>query len=101
MLQNLSTAAATLMEKFDSLREVAGGDTSASKFLSDVPNITYPGDLCCTFYDYQNYGGEQHTACLPKGASSYTYNPGEFGHRLSSYECGKNVRFEYHNSHYP
>lgn len=34
-------------------------------------------------------------------ASTYTYNPGSFGKKISSFECGKNIRFEMHNSNSP
>ena len=66
-----------------------------------MPNLTYPGDLCCTFYEYRDYGGDSHSACLPDGSSEYSYQPGDFGNKISSYECGKSVRFEFHNHNNP
>ena len=38
---------------------------------------------------------------MPEGSTSYDYNPGSFGNVISSFECGKNVRFEFHNHNSP
>ena len=100
MLQSLTTAATTLMDKFDIFSEVAG-DSQDSKFLSDVPNLAYPGDLCCTFYAYKTFAGEQQTACIVEGVDAFIYTPGDFGFKISSFECGKNVRYEFHNKKTP
>ena len=33
--------------------------------------------------------------------SEHVYNSGDFGNRISSYECGRNVRYEFHNHNNP
>ena len=33
--------------------------------------------------------------------SEHIYNSGDFGNRISSYECGRNVRYEFHNHNNP
>ena len=63
MLQRLTTAAVTLMDKYEMLSESFGEpDTGLANKVSavenSVPNLAYPGDRCCTFYDYRDYGGD-------------------------------------------
>ena len=38
---------------------------------------------------------------MREGESSHEYNPGDFGNRISSYECGKLVSFQFHNHNSP
>ena len=66
--------------------------------LSEMP---YPGDLCCTFYEERDYGGSSATDCMVEGETEHEYQPGDFGDKISSFECGKNVRFEFHNHNSP
>ena len=63
--------------------------------------MAYPGDRCCTFYEKRDYAGNQHTECMREDETDHTYNTGGFGNYISSYECGKNVRFEFHNHNDP
>ena len=105
MLQRLSAAMITFLNKFDMFRETANSSEVTIKSFDDVsssePNLAYPGDNCCSFYDYRDFGGSSQTGCMPEGSTSYDYDPGSFGDKISSFECGKNVRFEFHNHNSP
>ena len=61
MLQRLGAAMITFLNKFEMFRETANSSEVAIKSLEDVsssePNLAYPGDNCCTFYDYRDFGG--------------------------------------------
>ena len=54
----------------------------------------YPGDNCCTFWDYDNYSGASKTLC--HNGSEVTYDMGRegFGDKDASWICGKYVAYD-------
>ena len=103
----LNTAVLTVLNKFKMFSESLAGQEpnpvmenldGDQKFLQDepVPNVTYPGDICCTFYENQYFGGQTHTSCISESETEHVVNghAWNFGGWTSSFECGKSVAYE-------
>ena len=73
------------------------------KFLQEepVPNLIYPGDRCCTFYEHENFVGYQHTECMGEYENEHITSAEGWGEWVTSFECGKNVSYEIHDYDYP
>ncbi len=102
MLQKLSASMVTFLSKWNLFKESLNSKSDIKTFndsVESVPNLTYPGDNSCTFYDYRDFGGDYETKTCTSG--DCTFSMGDFGKRISSYECGKNVRLELHNFNSP
>ena len=87
MLQGLSTAV-TLLNKYQILTETLGEPIISNEIFGGeggVPNLAYPGDRCCTFYEDTGYVGDQHTECMRDYESEHVYNPHDFGHTIESF----------------
>ena len=68
--------------------------------LQTTAGLEYPGDCACTFFECRDFGCSSQT--VDTGcATTYTYSPGSFGNKISSFECGKNIRYEFHNHNSP
>lgn len=63
---------------------------------SSVPNLTYPGDRCLTVYVERDFNGDTKTICLPDGETEHKFED-DFFKEISSFEAGKNVRYEFGN----
>ena len=76
-------------------------ETWRTKAEEAVPNTTYPGDRCCTFYEKRDYEGESQRACMPSWETEKLWYACEFGGVISSFECGKNVRVIFNDYNFP
>ena len=61
--------------------------------VDDSNGWAYPGDLCCTLYDYTNYGGDSIDFCLDETHSPKSWWLDNYGwdDRMESWVCGRNV----------
>ena len=61
--------------------------------VDDSNGWAYPGDLCCTLYDYTNYGGDSISFCLDETHSPKSWWLDNYGwdDRMESWVCGRNV----------
>ena len=106
MLQKLLAGATTVLIKYELLSESfaepeTGANLKPIGGVMPILDLEYPGDRCCTFYEKRDYGGNSHIECMSTDESEHIYQPGDFGNQISSFECGKNVRYEFHNHNSP
>lgn len=63
-----------------------------------VLNSVYPGDNCCTLYDWSWWSGENPlTLCMDEGASSQHWDLKKYGFndKMASWRCGKSVQYKF------
>ena len=104
MLQRLGAAVIGFLNKFDLLGESVSQEETAVKSFDDhsgsVPNLVYPGDNCLTFYTDRDFTGDHETFCLSaesNGLLEVTSASSDLLWWTSSFESGKNIRYEFRN----
>ena len=61
-----------------------------------MPNVSYPGDYCCTLWDNSNYGGASVHECIDasySGTKHIDLAGLGFNDKTSSWWCGKSVDY--------
>ena len=108
MFERMVATSVAFLNKFEFFKQTS--DAVASKVMpievipeaeNAVPNTTCPGDRCCIFYEKRDYDGESQRACMPSWQTEHLWYPCEFGKTISSFECGKNVRFTFNDYDFP
>ena len=59
-----------------------------------LQSTNYPGDNCCTIWDYDNYSGDSRTFCHNGGETQYNLDDYGFGDKDASWYCGKTVAYD-------
>ena len=73
----------------------AGSVSEPKTVPASVPaNIAYPGDNCCTFYDYDYFEGSSKTLCHSGSEVTYNMEQEGFADKEASWYCGKNVAYD-------
>lgn len=87
MLSNLATSILLTATKVqEHIRSALTQNLPQSPAESPI-NLDYPGHLCCTFYDDENWGGETRTLCL-EGDAEQSFHFDTFNDKTSSFYCG-------------
>lgn len=56
-----------------------------------TPNLEYPGDTCCQFFEYDNWGGPSETHCA---TAEQSFHFDAFNDKTSSFNCGNKVEVD-------
>ena len=60
-----------------------------------LQSTNYPGDNCCTFWDYDNYSGASRTFCHNGSEVTIDMRQDGVDDRESSWICGKSVAYDF------
>ena len=73
------------------------GSQNATGSPNVEPNVVYPGDACCTFYDGATWSGDIYNVCLEEGSSVKEVNLRGTGYEdwMASWYCGPKVAYDF------
>ena len=59
--------------------------------------VLYPGDNCCTLYDFNNFRHGLKSFCLEDGEAEADFKLSIYGfaNKLESFYCGKSVQYDF------
>ena len=73
----------------------SGIENAFSRKQTPMPNISYPGDNCCTFFADPGYSGESLNFCHNgKDTFEVDMRYHGFNDKVSSYMCGHSVAYD-------
>ena len=68
---------------------------TASPVTDSTPNLAYPGDNCCVFFELKNYGVAHETVCNYSSYWPLQHHFDAFNDKTSSFWCGKKLAYEF------